>query len=468
MTRLIQPKWLAYQTYKFGTEDSRTFISNERLHEYVLLEGLASDLWKVISDTQDYNKIKEWAISKGLDKELDGFIDELKAQDLILNKTDDITNTQTDIQPVGCDSEEETLKLEEDMMKWCFKNGYLYSLFVELTYNCNLKCVHCYNPKNISNIYINLDKMKQIIDEARELGVFHITFSGGECTLNKDFIKIAEYARNKRMSVEIFTNGQILYDNPELLERIIKLYPYRVGISMYSLNEDIHEQITSAKGSHHKTLSVIKKLREKNINVQIKNFLLSINCKDCISVKRFADEIQANTSGDTSLTPTIEGDTKNFKYIVGEEDLYELYTNPNSPLNVKNAVKRDINKLLDEGLCSGGSFSLCVTPELEIRPCVSLPINLGNLNDTCLKDIWQSSLNKDLNSKLYQWQQVSFKDLKECYKEDYCAFCTYCAGMGMLENGYLKKSDVLCRQAKVKQKAYNDIHKNKKEEIGKV
>ena len=248
MTRLIQPKWLAYQTYKFGTEDSRTFISNERLHEYVLLEGLASDLWKVISDTQDYNKIKEWAISKGLDKELDGFIDELKAQDLILNKTDDITNTQTDIQPVGCDSEEETLKLEEDMMKWCFKNGYLYSLFVELTYNCNLKCVHCYNPKNISNIYINLDKMKQIIDEARELGVFHITFSGGECTLNKDFIKIAEYARNKRMSVEIFTNGQILYDNPELLERIIKLYPYRVGISMYSLNEDIHEQITSAKG----------------------------------------------------------------------------------------------------------------------------------------------------------------------------------------------------------------------------
>ena len=102
---------------------------------------------------------------------------------------------------------------------------------------------------------------------------------------------------------------------------------------------------------------------------------------------------------------------------------------------------------------------------IEVHPCVSLPINLGNLNDISLKDIWQGSVNKDLNSKLYQWQQVSFKDLKECYKEDYCAFCSYCAGMGMLENGYLKKSDVLCRQAKVKQKAYNDLHKNSEKEM---
>lgn len=459
MTQLTLPKWLAYQTYKYGTEDSRTFISNERIHEFVLLEGLASDLWKVISDTEDYTKVKEWAEDKGLGEELDGFIEELKAQDLLLNDTVENSSVEADIMPVGCDNEEETLKLEGDIQKWCKRNGYLYSLFVELTYGCNLKCVHCYNPKHISSVQIDVNKMKEVIDQARELGVFHITFSGGECTLHKDFIEIVEYARSKRMSVEIFTNGQTLYDNSELLERIIKAYPYRIGLSMYSLNADTHEKITSVKGSHHKTLSVIQKLRANNINIQIKNFLLNINCKDCISVKKFANEIQANTAGDTSLTPTIEGDTKNFQYIVGEEDLYELYTNPDSPLNAKNTVKRDINKLLNEGLCSGGSFSLCVSPTLEVHPCVSLPINLGNLNEVTLNEIWQGALNKDSNSKLYEWQQVSFKDLKECYKEDYCAFCTYCAGMGMLENGYLKKSDVLCTQAKVKQRAYNDLHK---------
>lgn len=459
MKQLTLPKWLAFQTYKYGTEDSRTFISNERIHEYVLLEGLSSDLWKVLADTEDYDKVREWAETKGLAEELDGFIEELQAQDLILNSTVDTSNIDTDIMPVGCDNEEETLKLEEDMMSWCFKNGYLYSLFVELTYACNLKCVHCYNPKNISSVQIDFSKMKQIIDEAKELGVFKIVFSGGECTLDKDFMEIVEYARSQRMSVEIFTNGQTLYDNPKLLKRLINSYPYRVGLSMYSIDEDTHEKVTSVKGSHNKTLGVIKELRANNINVQIKNFLLNINCKDCISVKKFANEIKANTAGDTSLTPTIEGDKKNFQYIVGEEDLYKLYTDPESPLNVKNQIKRDISKIQSEGLCAAGSFNLCISPTLEVHPCVSLQLNLGNLNQVSLKDIWQGSINKDPNSKLYQWQQVSFKDLTECYQEDYCAFCSYCAGMGMLENGYLKKSDVLCRQAKIKQKAYNDLHK---------
>ncbi|MBQ6515565.1 radical SAM protein [bacterium] len=459
MKQLILPKWLAFQTYKFGTEDSRTFISNERIHEFVLLEGLASDLWKIITDTQDYNQVKQWTETKGLAGDLDEFIEELKAQDLIiLNDIVELSNADTDIQPVGCDNEEESVKLEEDMIKWCVKNGYLFSLFIELTYNCNLKCVHCYNPKSINSIQSDVDKIKEIIDQARELGVFKITFSGGECTLHKNFIDIVEYTRNKRMSVEIFTNGQTLYDNPELLNKLIKTYPYRIGLSMYSLNEDTHEKITSVKGSHNKTLSVIKELRKNNINIQIKNFLLNINCKDCISVQKFANEIQANTAGDTSLTPTIEGDKKNFQYIVGEEDLYELYTNPESPLNVRNMVKRDISKIKNEGLCAAGSFGLCVSPTLEVHPCVSLPINLGNLNEVSLKDIWQEAINKNNNSKLYQWQQISFKDLKECYKKDYCAFCNYCAGMGMLENGYLKKSDVLCRQAKVKQKAYEKLH----------
>ena len=80
------PKWLAFQTYLFGTKDSKTFISNERIHEYVLLEGLSSDLWKIIADTEDYNKVKKWAKTKGLDSELDSFIEELQAQDLILDE----------------------------------------------------------------------------------------------------------------------------------------------------------------------------------------------------------------------------------------------------------------------------------------------------------------------------------------------------------------------------------------------
>ena len=275
-----------------------------------------------------------------------------------------------------------------------------------------------------------------------------------------DFIKIVEYARSKRMSVEIFTNGQTLYDNTELLNKLIELYPYSIGLSLYSLNEETHDKITSVKGSYHKTLSVIEKLREKNISVEIKNFLLNTNCKDCISVKDYARKLNATSVADLSLIPTMEGDNKTLEYVVKEDDLFELYTNPKSPLYFKDIKERDINKMKNESLCYAGCYILCITPNLDVRPCVSLPIDLDNLKKVSLKDIWESAKNKNQDSKLYKWMQISYKDLKECYKEDYCKFCAYCPGMGMLENGFLKKSDVLCRQAKAKQKAYEYNRKN--------
>ena len=67
-------------------------------------------------------------------------------------------------------------------------------------------------------------------------------------------------------------------------------------------------------------------------------------------------------------------------------------------------------------------------------------------------------MNKEDNSKLYQWQKVTLKDFKECFQYEYCKICRICPGMGYLENGYLRKSNVLCTQAKAKMKAYNFLN----------
>ena len=258
------------------------------------------------------------------------------------------------------------------------------------------------------------------------------------------------------MSVEIFTNGQTLYDNKELFKSIVDLYPYRVGLSLYSMNKETHEKVTQVEGSYEKTLWVIKELRKNDIYVQIKNFLLNINYKDNVEVRKFSLSILASTAGDLSLIPTIEGDKKTFQYELSEEQLLELYTNPESYLYVSPDFKsaRTGEKFKTATPCKGGSCSLSINPTLDVYPCCSLPLKLGNLNETTLKELWQDAINKREDSPLCQWHKVQIKDLKECYNEDYCQYCNYCAGMGMLENGYLKKSDVLCRQAKMKKKAF--------------
>src|SRR5574344_1124735 len=162
------------------------------------------------------------------------------------------------------------------MKSWLLNNNFLYSLLLELTDKCNLKCIHCFNDKKKSVKNMSFDEIKPVIDEAFKLGVFNIILSGGECTLNNDFLKIARYIKEKRISLEIFTNAQKLYDD-DFYNEVLSLYPYRIGISLYSMRADIHDNITGVLGSWHKTISVIKKLRSQNVNVQIKCFQLMNN-----------------------------------------------------------------------------------------------------------------------------------------------------------------------------------------------
>ena len=464
ITTATVPRWISCRTYLFGQAESRTYISNEKNHTYILLEGLASDMWKMLVDDVDETTFAVWAKEKGVTDQVDDFLRDLSDQGLLTfeNKIDSYTNALYEAFPQEAKSEDEQAFINE-MKGWLWDHGFMYSLFVELTYRCNLKCVHCYNPKDPSAGEINYEMCKKAIDDAYKLGCFRITFSGGESTLHSRFLDLVRYAKNKHMSVEIFTNGQILARNDALYHSLLAEYPYRIGISLYSTEKEMHERVTAVPGSFEQTNSLIHRLRKDNVNVQIKNFLLDFNCMDCIKVKKMAEKIGATSAADISLIPTIEGDKKTMRYVLSEEQLFELFTDPNSPLCIPKEYRPyDLDSIRDSSPCFGGFSGLFINPEGMVTICVSMPMDLGNIKSISLKEIWMAAMRKDPNSKLAQWQAVTIADIKECYKADYCAFCNYCPGMGYLENGYLKKSEVQCAQAKAKMRAYYSIKNGSK------
>ncbi len=454
------PAWISFRTYLFGQEESRTYISNEIKHEYILLEGPASDMWKLLCDGVSEDCIESWAQQRGVTGQVAGFLNELAEQGLIIfidesTGRERAENLYMPYEPFGdgADTDGE-VKFIEEMQTWLFEKNFMYSLFVELTYRCNLKCVHCYNPKNMPSVELDFEKCIKAIDDAYELGCFRITFSGGEATLHSRFIDLVRYARSKHISVEIFTNGQTLGKNDLFYSELLSLYPYRICVSLYGMNRETHESVTLTEGSFDITYSLICRLRNDNVNVQIKNFLLNLNCNDCIKIKKAAAKIGATSVADISLIPTIEGDKKTFRYMLGEEELFRLYTDPESPLYVGADFKPlDYGKYKNDPPCSGGVSGLCINPKGEVVICVSMPLQVGNLQDTSLKEIWQSAAEKNPQSKLYRWRKIRNSDYSECHREEYCAYCSFCPGMGYLENGFMKKSDVLCMQAKTKMKA---------------
>ena len=459
---IIIPPWISTHTYFYNTDKSRTYINNEKRHTYLQLDGLSSDFWYLLVQN-DLQMFDSFINRNDLANQVKTFIDMLEKQGLIIYDLSELDNIEVfdDLEIINKKSDEDLeSKFIQERNDWLLENNFLASLFFELTYRCNLKCVHCYNPKNISYIEIPFEKIKEIIDDAYDIGVFKIILSGGESTTYTRFIELVKYIRYKKMSVEIFTNGQLLAVDDALYNELVSIYPHQICLSLYSTKKEKHENVTGIPGSYKKTYELIKKLRSDNVTVQIKNFLLNFTCDDCINVKNFADSIGANDIADLSLIPTIEGDKKTFEYVVDDNNLFELYVNPESPLYIgENPKFFDIEENKDTSPCLGGYTGLCVSPTLDVNICVSMPKPLANLNNISLKDLWNGAVTHNENNELYKWQKITNSDLKECYKHEYCKFCHYCAGMAFLENGYLKKSDILCKQAIAKFKAYAYLKK---------
>ena len=78
----------------------------------------------------------------------------------------------------------------------------------ELTYACNLACVHCLSssgrrdPRELST-----GECKAVIDELERMQVFYVNIGGGEPTVRPDFWELVDYATAHHVGVKFSTNG---------------------------------------------------------------------------------------------------------------------------------------------------------------------------------------------------------------------------------------------------------------------
>ena len=81
----------------------------------------------------------------------------------------------------------------------------------ELTYACNLQCVHCLSssgqrdPRELTTA-----EAKQVLDELRDLQVFYINIGGGEPMVRRDFFELLEYSIGNGIGVKFSTNGAFI------------------------------------------------------------------------------------------------------------------------------------------------------------------------------------------------------------------------------------------------------------------
>jgi len=207
------------------------------------------------------------------------------------------------------------------------KSNFPFRCQFELTYRCNLDCVHCYcKGSENKNRELTAIEIKKILDEIHKEGCLEICFTGGEPLFRHDFLEIYAYARSKGFLIGIFTNGQLI--SKDIIRYLVKYPPVTMEITMNGITEETYESITQIKGSFLKAVDVIKKLAKTDIPVILKSNCLKQNKHEIGRIKAFAERLFGKPSPnrhrfkyDPMLYPRLNGDKAPCDYRLSFDEL---------------------------------------------------------------------------------------------------------------------------------------------------
>ncbi|HEV7752740.1 MAG TPA: mycofactocin radical SAM maturase [Baekduia sp.] len=140
----------------------------------------------------------------------------------------------------------------------------------ELTYACNLACVHCLSssgrrdPRELST-----DEAKAVIDELQAMQVFYVNIGGGEPTVRKDFWELVEYATAHRVGVKFSTNGSRI--TPERAAWLAASDYVDVQVSLDGATAEVNDAVRGP-GSYATAITAMQRLHDAGM----RGFKLSV------------------------------------------------------------------------------------------------------------------------------------------------------------------------------------------------
>ncbi|MFD3927002.1 mycofactocin radical SAM maturase [Streptomyces sp. NPDC058614] len=129
----------------------------------------------------------------------------------------------------------------------------------ELTYACNLSCVHCLSSSGRRDPReLTTEECKAVIDELERMQVFYVNIGGGEPTVRPDFWELLDYATAHRVGVKFSTNG--IRITPDAARRLAASDYIDVQLSLDGATAEVNDAVRG-EGSYETALRAMENLR---------------------------------------------------------------------------------------------------------------------------------------------------------------------------------------------------------------
>ncbi len=280
-----------------------------------------------------------------------------------------------------------------------------------LTFRCQNDCIHCYAGGPHQTPELSTEQWKQAIDRLSDVGVFILTFTGGEPTLRDDLPELLLYAQNKGMVTGLISNGRRLKDK-EYVAELEKSGLDFVQVTLESHRAEVHDAMTSAKGSWKETVEGIQNAVKSQIYVSTNTTLSKHNSADFLATVDYIKNLGVDAFGCNSLIYSGKAPQASNEFALTTDELKALlpkirdkahmlglkflwYTPTQycnfDPVQLGLGVKS----------CTAAMINACVGPNGDVYPCQSYFESLGNILTEPWEKIWQNPLAEKLRKRGY-------------------------------------------------------------------
>ncbi len=344
-----------------------------------------------------------------------------------------------------------------------------YSLEMEITWRCNNNCRHCCIRLSSGDIKaqrkeLSLVEIKQIIDQAVDLGALWFLITGGEPLLRKDFQEIYLYAKKKGLLVSVFTNATLI--NKEHV-KLFKAYPPRdIEVSVYGLTSKTYARVTGNLTSFSSFKKGLGLLFKNNIKVRLKAVAMRSNLHEMKQIARFCRKhtcdyfrfdpfLQLHFRRDPVRNQLIKSERLNAKEVVYLEnnDKQRLQGMQNTKECLVNPKFKELtcNHIFH---CGSGKGNAIVSCDGFVRPCFSLvhPDYMFDIKKHSLAHIYNKLFPLALGRRSFRKEFLS-----SCHRCELLNLCRWCPGESYLENGELDLPvKYLCEIAKARRRLFDE------------
>jgi radical SAM protein with 4Fe4S-binding SPASM domain len=317
-----------------------------------------------------------------------------------------------------------------------------FEIVWNLTYQCNLKCKHCYENAGQKRPELTTDEAKQVLDilsKISDIGLPALSLSGGEPLARRDLFELAAYAKKHVGYVSIASNGTLItQDNAKRIKDVGVDY---VEISIDGATPGVHDEFRGIAGSFEMAIEGVKNSLEAGIDTCIATVLHEDNVAELDKLLKLSKELdvrfmhfnyiptgRARAHVELDLTPdqryhVLEAIAKEIvelylrkkeeerKY--GKSDLKvdkffstcPQYASVTKELSQKHgekfmveahyAAKKGVENVANFlGGCGAGRLYCCLEPNGDVKPCVFFQTSeetvLGNVLKDSFEEIWDN------------------------------------------------------------------------------